>query len=85
MPSITCPRCGMTSYNPNDIREGYCGSCHDFTGEPTERIEGPVTVKAGDLYWACRIAGRCLRWTINGREHPCICSYIPEPERAHDS
>jgi hypothetical protein len=30
--SITCPRCGMTSYNANDIREGYCGNCHDWTG-----------------------------------------------------
>jgi ribosomal protein L37E len=30
-PSITCPRCGRTSYNPNDIREGYCGHCHDWT------------------------------------------------------
>jgi ribosomal protein L37E len=30
-PSITCPRCGMTSYNPNDVREGYCGNCHDWT------------------------------------------------------
>ena len=32
-PSITCPRCLMTSYNPNDIREGYCGNCHDWTSE----------------------------------------------------
>ena len=31
--SITCPVCGMTSYNANDIREGYCGNCHDWTGE----------------------------------------------------
>jgi hypothetical protein len=30
-PSITCPVCGMTSYNPNDIREGYCGNCADWT------------------------------------------------------
>ena len=30
--SFTCPRCGMTSYNPNDVREGYCGNCHDWTG-----------------------------------------------------
>jgi hypothetical protein len=30
-PSITCPRCGMSSPNPNDIREGYCGNCHDWT------------------------------------------------------
>jgi len=31
---ITCPRCGMTSYNPNDIRERYCGACHMFHDEP---------------------------------------------------
>jgi hypothetical protein len=33
-PSITCPRCGMTSYNENDIAEGYCGNCHDWTAVP---------------------------------------------------
>jgi hypothetical protein len=31
-PSFTCPRCGATSYNPNDVLEGYCGACHDWTG-----------------------------------------------------
>ena len=20
----------MTSYNPNDVREGYCGNCHTW-------------------------------------------------------
>ena len=30
--SFTCPRCGMTSHNPEDAREGYCGNCHDWTG-----------------------------------------------------
>lgn len=34
--SITCPECGMTSYNPNDVREGYCGNCHDFTSRVPE-------------------------------------------------
>ncbi|HWT30767.1 MAG TPA: hypothetical protein VN240_07040 [Propylenella sp.] len=29
-PSITCPRCQLRSYNPNDIRERYCGRCHDW-------------------------------------------------------
>lgn len=33
-PSITCPVCKMTSYHPEDIRQGYCGNCHDFTGSP---------------------------------------------------
>lgn len=32
--SITCPVCGMTSYNLNDVKYGYCGNCCKFTGEP---------------------------------------------------
>jgi len=32
-PAITCPRCGATSYNPNDIRERYCGRCHWWTSD----------------------------------------------------
>jgi ribosomal protein L37E len=31
--AFTCPRCGMTSHHPGDIREGYCGNCHDWTRE----------------------------------------------------
>lgn len=30
-PSITCPVCVQTSYNPTDVTQGYCGSCHDWT------------------------------------------------------
>lgn len=36
-PRITCPSCGLTSYNPNDIRQGYCGLCHDWTSKPPTR------------------------------------------------
>ncbi|MCL2582942.1 MAG: hypothetical protein FWE35_10840 [Streptosporangiales bacterium] len=32
-PAFTCPRCHKTSWNPGDVREGYCGRCHDWTGE----------------------------------------------------
>jgi protein-arginine kinase activator protein McsA len=28
--SITCPQCGMTSHNPNDVRARYCGNCHQY-------------------------------------------------------
>ena len=34
-PSFTCPLCLMTSYHPSDIREGYCGNCHDWTSLAT--------------------------------------------------
>lgn len=32
-PSITCPRCGATSHNPEDVRQHYCGACHQFHGD----------------------------------------------------
>lgn len=32
--SFSCPRCGAVSYNLNDVEHGYCGRCHDFTGDP---------------------------------------------------
>lgn len=31
---ITCPQCGMTSHNPQDILHGYCGNCHVFHSPP---------------------------------------------------
>lgn len=34
VPSFKCPRCGATSYNPDDIANGYCGACRDWTGRP---------------------------------------------------
>jgi hypothetical protein len=30
-PSIICPVCGLRSYNVNDIREGFCARCNDWT------------------------------------------------------
>lgn len=32
--SITCPRCGRTSYHPEDVKQGYCGACHWWTSDP---------------------------------------------------
>ncbi len=34
VPSFTCPLCSRTSYHPRDVEEGYCGSCHAWTGTP---------------------------------------------------
>jgi ribosomal protein S27AE len=30
---IICPRCGMTSFNPNDVETEYCGNCHLFRSQ----------------------------------------------------
>lgn len=37
--SITCPKCGMTSFNTNDVREQYCGNCHQFHSTMSQPIE----------------------------------------------
>lgn len=28
--AITCPQCSRTSHDPDDVRERYCGSCHQW-------------------------------------------------------
>lgn len=51
--SFTCPECGATSYNPNDVREGYCGRCHNWTGTG-HRDDDPREYGgrgASGLYW----------------------------------
>ncbi len=30
MSGLTCPKCGLTSHNSNDVRNRYCGHCHVF-------------------------------------------------------
>lgn len=39
-PSFTCPRCGRTSHHQADVAEGYCGACHDWTGERRQVTSG---------------------------------------------
>ncbi len=37
--SITCLKCGMTSYNENDVKYLYCGNCHGFHNRTAELIK----------------------------------------------
>lgn len=48
-PIVTCPRCGRSSPHPIDAQQGYCASCHDWTGEPAARSEPEVGAAA---WWA---------------------------------
>jgi hypothetical protein len=34
-PHIFCPRCHMPSWNPNDIANRFCGSCHQYHADMT--------------------------------------------------
>ena len=29
-PHITCPQCHLTSYHREDVRQRFCGNCHEF-------------------------------------------------------
>lgn len=50
--SLTCPRCGRTTYHPIDIREGYCGACHDWTSPPSRDWPAPSFEDTTSLaYW----------------------------------
>jgi len=37
--SFKCPKCGMVSYNRDDIVYKYCGNCHVFWGK--EDVKAP--------------------------------------------
>lgn len=50
---FTCPRCGMTSHHPDDVREGYCSNCHRWTG-----LNGSITPEiARHVLWHFKAAG----------------------------
>lgn len=44
--SFTCPRCRRISHNRFDAAEGYCGNCHDFTGDTSAALLRLVTANA---------------------------------------
>jgi hypothetical protein len=51
MTSFTCPRCDMTSHNPTDLMEGYCGNCHDYTGPDNPMDDDPRVRFGHDMYF----------------------------------
>lgn len=38
---FVCPWCRAASSHPDDLRHGYCGRCHAFTGTPTDPDSPP--------------------------------------------
>lgn len=38
--AFECPRCHKVSHHPEDERHGYCGNCHDFTGQ----VDRPTSI-----------------------------------------
>ena len=54
--SITCPRCGAKSHNASDVREGYCGHCHDWTKAPIS-YDRAVLLHVLVYHWPTKTSG----------------------------
>lgn len=64
--TFTCPRCHAVTFNPVDVREKYCGSCHDWTGCPHD----PLFYKQAPIgMYRCPVCG-CM---ILGRVEHLVC------------
>lgn len=62
--SFTCPRCSRTSWNPDDVREGYCGACHDWTGA------SPLVTAARVLEYLVPVSDACQAGHHSRCRHP---------------
>lgn len=40
--SITCLKCGKTSFNVNDVKHRYCGFCHEYLRTELPKSKCPV-------------------------------------------
>ena len=40
--AITCVTCGLTSHNPHDVAEHYCGACHRFHDDDSSPLAQPA-------------------------------------------
>jgi hypothetical protein len=59
----------MTSHNPTDVRDGYCGNCHDWTRDATE-FAFHCTVCDHRESWTSDAAAKCAGvWHVFGM-HP---------------
>ena len=41
-PSIVCPQCGKRSYHPEDVKQAYCGNCHQFHADMQPEAKRPM-------------------------------------------
>lgn len=84
--SITCPQCGRTSYNPNDVRERYCGACYQWHNQMPNQLEQFAEQVAAEhgieldewqRYW--------LRALGDERATPLLISSVPRRSHVGDA
>ena len=70
--SFVCPRCGRESWHPHDVREGYCGWCHDWTSNRGRYLPdgapAPLQLDLATLVLRLRhLAGEFSQGALSGR------------------
>ena len=62
--SITCGRCGLTSYNPGDVRHHYCGRCHVFHDDEAEleALESATELELAEIRTIAIAKARAGEW-----------------------
>jgi len=67
--AILCGVCKYISWNPNDVKEGYCGKCHNYYH---------IRTKPGFVLEECARCGTILQNNVT--EHECK-SWTPYPNK----
>ena len=70
-PYFRCPVCSARSYNPNDLREGYCGRCKDWTGTRIADVPSELLVRSSRM-----LTGMVV---LDGGTAVCLTVYGPDP------
>lgn len=52
---ITCPQCGLTSYNPSDVKYRYCGNCHQFHDMMEAHLASALTRRMRNAGYGLRL------------------------------
>jgi ribosomal protein L37E len=61
---ITCPSCGLTSYNVNDVEQGFCGKCGLYHRAP-RMVEVAMRLNLEEMTRAFYDAGERIRqWHV---------------------
>jgi len=81
--SITCPQCGMTSHNPTDIKFGYCGNCHEYTGVDRTQVAAVSHLACGECGFTSPFHEKNCRLLLESRER--VVEDLGEEVHAHPS
>jgi hypothetical protein len=89
-PGFTCPRCGRATRNDDDVRERYCGACHEWTSPDAAVARSMTAVPYGHHARTGVTAGGPDRWRCLSCENafevppgtagPALCPDHSPPE-----